>query len=546
MSTYDKRIREYLTPVKIIKKSSGVIGEENLLLDKSSVIVLSDEKLCTMKKGDFVLLDFGREISGSLRISTGYIDGVFGKTADLHIRFGESVSEAMSTLGEDGACNDHVPRDIRLSVPFFGTIEYGESGFRFVWIELLDDVELNLQCIKAVCIHDDVKQIGHFVCDDEQLNQIWQTGVYTVNLTMQNYIVDGVKRDRLVWLGDMQPETDTIACAFGNAESIERSLDLGRDSAFPPNWINGIPTYSMWWIIIQYDYYIQNGKLDYLMKQREYFEELIPHAVHWITHFKDDCEEMKSFVDWSAKDSIYEEAGVKAVFIMAFEAAEKICEIYNNYSLKNLCKDTIKLLRNEELSYEGNKQVAALTVLADMTDAKKVFDEILSVELLDGLSTFMGYYVLQALAKAERYDEAVKIIREYWGAMLALGATTFWEDFDIRWIENAGRIDEIVPEGKHDIHKEYGKHCYKQFRHSLCHGWASGPTPFMTRYLLGVKALEPGCKKIEIEPHMCGLKWIKGDYPTPYGLVRIEHSYDGNGKLKTDVKAPEEVEIILH
>ena len=43
------------------------------------------------------------------------------------------------------------------------------------------------------------------------------------------------------------------------------------------------------------------------------------------------------------------------------------------------------------------------------------------------LSTFYGYYMLEALAQKDRYDDAINIIRQYWGAMLDLGATTFWE-----------------------------------------------------------------------------------------------------------------------
>lgn len=79
--------------------------------------------------------------------------------------------------------------------------------------------------------------------------------------------------------------------------------------------------------------------------------------------------------------------------------------------------------------------------------------------------------------------------------MLDLGATTFWEDFDIDWIENAARIDEIVPVGKIDVHAAYGKFCYQKLRHSLCHGWANGPAPFLGRYILGIEILEAGCKK---------------------------------------------------
>lgn len=56
--------------------------------------------------------------------------------------------------------------------------------------------------------------------------------------------------------------------------------------------------------------------------------------------------------------------------------------------------------------------------------------------------------------------------------------------------------------------------------------------------------LEPGCKKIQINPNMCGLKSVKGDYPTPYGVIHIVHEYDSSGKLISKIDAPEEIEII--
>ena len=113
------------------------------------------------------------------------------------------------------------------------------------------------------------------------------------------------------------------------------------------------------------------------------------------------------------------------------------------------------------------------------------------------------------------------------------------------WTENAAPIDEPVPEGKKDIHGDYGKFCYKQFRHSLCHGWASGPTWFLTRYVLGVRVLEPGCKKLLIKPYLSNLDYVKGKYPTPYGAVTIEHCKDASGNVKTSVDAPKEIEIVI-
>jgi hypothetical protein len=159
------------------------------------------------------------------------------------------------------------------------------------------------------------------------------------------------------------------------------------------------------------------------------------------------------------------------------------------------------------------------------------------------MSTFYGYYVLLALAKGGKHSEAIEAMRAYWGAMLDVGATSFWEDFDMEWLENCSGIDEIPCEGKNDIHSSYGKFCYEKLRLSLCHGWASGPAPFMARHILGVNILEPGCRKISIKPHLGSLTWAKGTYPTPYGIVEIEHTLE-NGKVVTKVTAPKEVEIV--
>ena len=74
--------------------------------------------------------------------------------------------------------------------------------------------------------------------------------------------------------------------------------------------------------------------------------------------------------------------------------------------------------------------------------AEKADKEVLSVDGAQRMSTFYGYYMLQAMAKAGNYTGALNNIRTFWGAMLDLGATTFWEDFNLDWVKNASRIDE--------------------------------------------------------------------------------------------------------
>jgi hypothetical protein len=66
--------------------------------------------------------------------------------------------------------------------------------------------------------------------------------------------------------------------------------------------------------------------------------------------------------------------------------------------------------------------------------------------------------------------------------MLAKGATTFWEDFDLDWCENSSTIDRFPKKGQRDIHGDFGAYCYLGFRHSLCHGWSSAVIRFIKEH----------------------------------------------------------------
>ena len=98
------------------------------------------------------------------------------------------------------------------------------------------------------------------------------------------------------------------------------------------------------------------------------------------------------------------------------------------------------------------------------------------------MSTFMSYYILSAIASFDK-EKAVEIMKEYYGAMLSRGATSFWEDFNMDWLEGSGRIDKLPKKNQKDIHGDYGAFCYEGFRHSLCHGWSAGVIPFIKENL---------------------------------------------------------------
>jgi alpha-L-rhamnosidase len=545
--------RSYLTPLRIVWKTeaSGAISKAQTLLKKGrGQADLSGAELCVLtsnaagKPG--ILLDYGKELHGGLQLVTGMSKG--GKPVRIRVRFGESAAEAMSDVADTAknATNDHAMRDMIVSVPWLGKLEVGNTGFRFVRIDLVDDnAELKLKEANAIFIYRDIPYLGSFNCSDTLLNKIWLTGAYTVHLNMQDYLWDGIKRDRLVWVGDMHPEVSTVAAVFGNNPVVPKSLDLARDITPLPEYMNGMVSYSMWWVLIQRDWYMHNGDLTYLKQQKSYLNGLLDHYLKKIDQNNSEAlNDGTRFLDWpSSEDPKAIHAGLQAMLVMTLQAGAELSHTLADGNMAARCNAAIKKLKLNVPEANNSKQAVALLALSGLMPAREADEKVISVGGVHRYSTFFGYYMLQAKAKAGNYQGGIDAIKQYWGPMLDLGATTFWEDFDINWLPGASRIDKLVPAGKKDIHGDYGAYCYKGFRHSLSHGWASGPTPWLTEHVLGVKVLSPGCRVISIEPHLGNLSFAEGTYPTPYGVVKIKHVKQANGRIKTTASGPKQVKI---
>lgn len=486
-----------------------------------------------------VLLDFGVELHGGVRILAHSVDNDC-RCFRLRVRFGESAMEAMSELGGPAnATNDHAIRDTIADISAMGSTEVGGTGFRFVRIDLVEGGSIALEEVTAVFVHRDIAYRGRFECSDPYLNRIWSTAAYTVFLNMQNYLWDGIKRDRIVWIGDMHPETSTIQAVFGNDPIVPRSLDFVRDTTPLPRWMNGFPSYSMWWVLIQHSWYRQNGDHDYLMRQKPYLLELLLLLAGAVDPSGRSKPDGPVFLDWpNATNRQAAEAGVQALHAMSLEAGAAMCRFLGDLSLAAVCDGAAARLRACRMDHGGSKQAAAMLALAGLADAGGINRDVLAIGGAKGMSTFLGYYILQARALAGDIAGCLDSIREYWGGMLSLGATSFWEDFDMEWLRNAARIDELTPAGRVDVHGAYGSHCYTGYRHSLCHGWASGPAAWLSEHVLGVHVLEPGCACVRIEPRLGDLHWVRGAYPTPHGLIRLEHTRKPDGSVTTEAELP--------
>ena len=540
----DTRVRKYLVPQKILLTRGIWKGEERLLRYKNRQIGTNEPEVTTFisteeeKAG--ILLDFGTEIHGGICISLFRIRD--GEEATFRISFGESAGEALSHIGEKGSTNDHSMRDFEIRSKSWTVTECGATGFRFVYIECLTPAKINIKTIQAVMTYQPYEYIGSFESDDERLNRIYDTAAYTCHLCLQNEIWDGIKRDRLVWIGDLAPEMKTAKYVFGDIPQIYGALSLSAHNTALPAWINGIATYSLWWLINLDEWVFYTGKREYLLEQKEYIVRLTRQVLEHIS--EDGYFTASDFIDWPSKGFPSAKAGAKALLIFCMNACIRMCGVLGETELANECLAAKALAESKKADCGSLKQIASLLLLANIAD--KDSSECLQNGGANGFSTFMSYYILNGMAQCCSAEEILETLKTYYGAMLDLGATTFWEDFDIRWAENACRLDEICDGTKNDIHGDFGKYCYIGYRHSLCHGWSSGPVAFLTEYVLGIQIKGEGCKEIEITPHLGHLNHVKGSIATPYGKLSVEHTKRADGTIETKIDAPKEIAVVCH
>lgn len=136
-------------------------------------------------------------------------------------------------------------------------------------------------------------------------------------------------------------------------------------------------------------------------------------------------------------------------------------------------------------------------------------------------SVYGAQYLLEALFAAGRDDTAVKLMaartQRSWWHMIESGSTMTWEAWDV------------------------------QFKNNLTwnHAWGAAPANILSRYVLGVRPVEPGYKKLLIAPRPGSLAWVRGKVPTPLGSVTLNITNAATFKLEIDLPAGARVAVVL-
>lgn len=482
-----------------------------------------------------LMLDFGREVTGRIHLRSASDKPILMSTA-----YGESEDEALFQpyLGRR-----------TVYVPPEGDAYGPKSGFRFVYVRFLTDARLAAMDLDGIAYPVEYK--GAFNSPDPTLNRIWQTGAYTAHLCMQDGIWDGVKRDRARWAGDLDVSGPVIEDVFADRTLMEDTLMRLLEETRGTRHVNGITGYSALWIHSLADFYRHTGDREFLLRTHDGMLALLRTMDRDIgpDGLFSPLPREHVFVDWSpglSSDTPEARRATDFEYLLAFKDAawllneagdQGAARQYETRYRELRAKARTQLMDATTHTFGSTVQTNAMAVLAGVaTEAdypelwKRVFANI-DVVTPDSphLTPYYGFYILEAMAQLGHRAEAVRWLRDFWGGMIAEGATSFWESYDPRWT-------------KRHFHTGLEADGLAGYYVSLAHGWSAGPTSWLSEQLLGVRATGAGFRTVSIKPDLAGMPWIEGAVPTPHGLI---HLHTEKGKTLLDLPDGVDATVLL-
>ncbi|MGH2642670.1 MAG: alpha-L-rhamnosidase C-terminal domain-containing protein, partial [Chitinophagaceae bacterium] len=491
--------------------------------DSLQVYALSPEEVTCIPRSSFkrngntitvlgkgnILFDFGRESAGWLEFDSN----------DLT----DSVEASISEYNEPEIVSAGVKHRFKTAIP----VKYGTTyrlklnselyeGVRFAWIHVRTfSKPWHIKNVKLICQIKPTNYLGQFSCNDPELTRIWYTGAYTVKLNLlQNYfgaiLID--RGDRYSWTGDDYPAEAASLAAFGNYGMVKKTLAYTADNS------NGIPAYSLYWVLSLVDYFNYTGDTSFLKKYIGTADTILTKA-----YYKYDHLPPLGFMGWSERlgagfdnpqipeaENTYRMLCIDAwrqfARSMSFLGRNRLAKRYDQFA-----KGKTKLLKgNEKMMHHFGIYAVSEAIDAGLGNIPEITkrSSVLFANRLRrlSLSPFNQYFIIQAMASAKQYVTALSTIGDCWGGQIKYGGTTFFEVYRPSW-------NAILKPNDPPPNGEWG---YT----SLAHPWGCGVTQWLSENILGIKPVMPGFRTFAIIPHLAGnLTWVKGSMPTPHGII---------------------------
>ncbi len=567
-----------------------------------------------------IVLDYGIDVGGLPAIDVTAASG----SPQLRASYSESLPY-LTLDGDHGPSHSADPhRYDTYTVNQPGTITnaYVQGGERYQMISL---TTAGTVALRAVGVKIGFYRagadgyLGHFVCSNDELNKIWYASAYTLQTNMlppgsiaapkisrhnnaktagsnaaapsstdaRNagsfdlvpgnripVVVDGAKRDRSVWSGDLAVQGPVIYYSTGATEYMRESLRLlgsygaadGRVSTnLPGEWPVGTgPTsdseariysanYTLWWAKALADYYLYAGDKEFLKEEWPILTRELDWSASQVASDGLFVTNQKNGHDWDYYDGpkVGAVTGYNALYYrvlmdsagLADDLAENIqARKYRAEaaSLKQAINDRLfnsrtgvfdaSDIERGSIAQDANVFATAFglvpedkaeSILAKLkknlwtTYGPKPFSD---AKYKTYISPYVTGFEVLARLRADDSENAIHLMSRLWGTIIAPGAF------------QSGAIWEAVSlDGKPGLGKST----------SLAHGWGAMPAAALSSLVLGIQPVSAGYATWKIQPRPGGLQWAEGRDPTPKGPIDVAWSgAQTNSQFEMRVSAP--------
>jgi hypothetical protein len=389
--------------------------------------------------------------------------------------------------------------------------------------------------------------------DDKFMSDIWKVGWQTARLCGGENYYDCPYYEQLQYTGDTRIQSLISLYVSGDDRLMRKALmDFDNSvlseglsqSRYPSNTPQIIPTFSLFWVSMTYDYWMHR-------KDDKFVQSLLPNVEKVLAWYERKMDAQKNmlgpinwwpFVDWAKPwqwDTKSDIGGVPAgatngnSSIISFQYAytlRQAAAIFETYGQKDkaiyyktlagliskstyqLCYDTEK----GEIADTPEKKIfsqhanifALLSNSIPKINEKVVMEKVLNDNSLIQATFYFKFYLTQALKKVgmcERYQGTL----QPWRDMIDIGLTTFAEK------EEPTRSD--------------------------CHAWSASPNYDFLATICGIMPDAPGFEEVLVQPALGILDDVEGKMPHPNGEIKVSIRRKGKSGIEGEVTLPENI-----
>ena len=563
-----------VTPVRVTQTTGTVTGSTAVLRGRSTTLTGT---------GSSITLDFGKEVGG---LVTLHFNGANTSGQQLGLAFTESSQyigpnsdSSNGGSGSDGAIYASVAPNTSWTMPDASL----RGGFRYLTLFANSAGPISLDKVSlAISFAPDMTNLrdydNYFCSSDQLLNRIWYAGAYTVETDTiapdtgrvwgppstgwdnsgtvgvgSEVLVDGAKRDRTVWPGDLGVSLPTEYASLGDLVPTRNALTTLYDNqaasgelpyAGPEVNFYGSDTYHMWTLIGTASYYQYSHDSTWLNSEWSNYQRAVAYSLAEVG--SDGLMNVQGTADWGRSDQGGENLEANALLYETLTTGAQLAQVENDptdAASWAATAATLKTAINADLwdasagEYRDNptsdlypqdgNSLALWYGIAPNDRAQQVsaalttdWNSYGATTPEDGgnIATFAGSMELMAHLAAGDTTQALDLMRTEWGYMLnsPIGTgSTFWEGY----LAN-------------------GQDGYGGAYMSNSHGWATGPTSALSFYVLGIRPTTVN-GGYDIEPQTGDLSSTDGSLSTPFGDIKVAWTHNvHSGTFTEQVSAP--------